>query len=359
MKKKLWKLFFMAMLLVLFPALVGATNGSTEYRGLALVADRFDLVSEQSIDQLLGLCIRYRIDTLYVPAVEFLEALYSSDLLPRSQVLLNNATPLEFDPLAYILQKGKTFGILVVPTVDFFTVWPSEDTPVNPRHVSNTKPSWMSRDGMGQLLTSPMVLDPGVAEVQAFCISLFKEVLTRYTPSALALKNFAYPSPQYGFNPLAMKSFESWKRQNFASVTNFDDFRSWVLDDLVARFSQMRAGLGVQTSLVLFHSSDFPAASTSHFQNWLSWVNGNKVQLLVSWYAYADLATVNHDTRFQLESVAGSRFWPALRPLELVPSQFRLIAAKVHEFPVSGLVVDTKDAATLEFLNAIGFGIPR
>ena len=46
---------------------------------LGVRANRLDLISEQSLDQLLGMCIQFRVDTLYVPIVSYMEALYLSD----------------------------------------------------------------------------------------------------------------------------------------------------------------------------------------------------------------------------------------------------------------------------------------
>ncbi|HOX65173.1 MAG TPA: hypothetical protein PLB79_05120, partial [Thermotogota bacterium] len=71
---------------------------------LGVRANRLDLISEQSLDQLLGMCIQFRVDTLYVPIVSYMEALYLSDQLPRSNVLINNHAPDSFDPLRYLME---------------------------------------------------------------------------------------------------------------------------------------------------------------------------------------------------------------------------------------------------------------
>jgi len=329
------------------------------YKSLAVKVERNHLISEKSIDSLLGICIKYRIDTLFVPAVYFMEALYDSRILPRSNVLINNKTPSDFDPMEYILKKSATFGILVVPTFDFFTAWPSRDFPINRLHVVNMHPEWLSFDSQGKLLYEPVSLDPGVPEVQNFCISIFREFLINYSPAAVAISEYGYYSAVYGYNPFSMKEFETWSRNNYGKVVTFDDFRVYTLENILKRLISQRDALGFSGRIFLFTLSDPEISKKRHFQDWMNWVNAGLVDFSIFEYWLADLKTIGYDTSKAFDKISGARFLPFISPSGLIPSQFQLIIEELKKLSVSGIVVDTIDGSFLNFLNINNFGVPR
>lgn len=332
---------------------------SSEALGLSVQAQRMDLVSEESIDNLMGRCINYRIDTLYVPIISFMESLYESRILPRSNVLINNGTPLHFDPLSYAMKKGETFGIRIIPVIDFLTVWPSQDFPNNLLHVSKTQPDWLSRNIQGKLLYDPVFLDPGVPQVQEFIISLIREILIQYKPSQIAFSNFCYPNPEYGYNPYALKEYEQYLRDNHSSIVNFNTFRQSVLSDVIKRLSSLVQSLGLSTKLIIYHTSQYERALDEHFQDWVYWLNKGYADLGIMWYWFPDKKNVAHDTQWALEHVIGQRVVPAFSPDQLQYSQFLIVMNTILDFPVTSIVVDTNEAHLLQILNDNQVGITR
>jgi len=327
--------------------------------GLSLEAQRLDMINEVSIDNLFGKCINYRIDTLYIPIVSFMESLYESRILPRSNVLVNNDSMISFDPLAYALKKGATFGIRIIPVIDLLTVWPSQDLPNNPLHISKKQPNWLSRDSEGKLLYNPIFLDPGAPRVQDFIISIIKEILIQYKPSHIAFSNFQYPDPEYGYNPYALKEYEQYLRDNHSQVTNFSDFRRDVLSNLIMRLNALVQTLGLSTRLVIYHTSNYENSLTQHFQDWVYWLNKDYVDTGIMWYWFTDKKNVAHDTQWALEHIKGQKIVPAFSPDNLQYSQFLVVMNTILDFPVSGIVVDTNDSFLLELLNNNKVGIPR
>ena len=348
------KILFIILILGFF-----SLSFSNEYVSLSVVADRVDLISEASVDQLFGKCISYRIDTVYLPLISYMEALYISKLLPRSNVLINLSSSITFDPLEYALKKGENFGVRVIPLIDLFTVWPSKDLPINALHVSNKHPEWLSRDSLGRLLTDPVILDPGVNEVQEFIIALVKEVLIKYQPSQLAFSNFGYPNPVYGYNPFSLKKYEQYRRDNGTKIINFDDFRKDVLSDMIKRIAALTQSLGLPTKLYMFHTSNYEKSLEQHFQDWVYWINKTYVDMGVMWYWFGDKKNVAFDTQWALENVLRARIVPALSLDDFQPAQFSLILKTALSFPVSGVVVDTTDSNVMMILNTNKVGIPR
>jgi len=332
---------------------------STEPLGLSLEAQRIDLISEESIDNLMGKCINYRIDTLYIPIVSFMEALYESKILPRSNVLINNDSSASFDPLAYAMKKGDIFGIRIIPVVDLFTAWPSQDLPNNLMHLSRKQPDWMSRNEMGKLLYNPVFLDPGVPQVQNFTISLIREILIKYKPAYIAFSDFYFPTPEYGYNPYSLKEYEQYLRTKHSQIVNFDTYRQSVLNNLIMRLDALVQSLGLSTNLLIYHTSHYDNSLSVHFQDWVYWLNKGYVDLGIMWYWFSDKKNVAHDTQWALEHIKGQKFVPAFSPDQLQYSQFLLILNTILDFPVSGIVVDTINTNLLDILNENKVGIPR
>ncbi len=347
------------LLLLMMIVIISTTFFSSVNKGLSVVVDRIDLVSEESIDKLLGKCIKYRIDTLYVPAVSFMESLYDSKMLPRSNVLLNNDTPASFDPLAYILEKAYNFDIQIIPLIDVFTVWPSEDIPFNQLHIAKQHPDWFSRNSSGEVLTDPVILDPGIPAVQNFSISIIKELLKNYKPNQIAFYNFEYPSQDYGYNPYALKEFEQYRRDNSMRIVNFQTYRREALDDLIKRMKALTTSLGLSTRIFMFNTSDYQQSLDNHFQDWVFWINKGYVDWSVFWYWFPDKKNVSYDTQWALEHILHQKIIPAFSPQNLQFSQYLTVLDSILGFEVSGIVVDTTEKGVMEILNENGVGIPR
>jgi uncharacterized lipoprotein YddW (UPF0748 family) len=329
------------------------------YLQLGITVNRIQLISEETIDHLLGLCIRYRIDTLYVPVVSNMEAFYDSRILPRSSVLINNGAFSDFDPLRYIISKGKRFNVFIVPVVDCLTVWPSKDFPVIRNHVSVEHPEWLSMDSLGRILATPAILDPGVPDVQAFLISLLKEILLRYNIPAIALEHFEYPNGSYGYNPYSLKEYEKNKRSITNATYTLNDFRIETLSDLLSRFNALRDSLGVVTNIHLITETDPKRCKSERFQDWLSWINSRQIAHAALWYWFADVKTVRYDTLYTLENLSSRNVFFGLSPNSLMPEQLELLLKEITSYPIKGVVVDTFDEDILEKLNSYGIGIPR
>lgn len=359
MKKRIG-VIFLCTLISLSALLVGqTTRPNPQPRGLGIVLPRSALISEEVIDRVLGLCIQHRVDTLYVPAIAYMEALYSSSILPRSNILINNHTPVDFDPIRYIMRKSSTLGIRTILVVDLFTAWPSEDIPFNPLHVTRRFPQWFSYDSFGQMHTSPIFLDPGHPEVQRFALSLVQEILIRYQPSHIALDAFGYHNREFGYNPTALRDYEQKKRERYQSLYTFDAFREDVLDDLVFRIAALRDSLGVFTQFMAFVSSDITFARRDYFQNWAKWVNAGYLQSVMLSYWYPDVQRVRYDTVQAFEILHQGRFVPSLNPFEMLPPQLEIIVKELLDFPVPQIVLKTYSPDVLRMMNSWNVGIPR
>jgi len=344
---------------ILIISLGWTTPQETHPRGLGIVLPKSALVSEEVIDSVLGMCIQFRVDTLYVPAISYMEALYVSDILPRSNVLINHPTPLDFDPIGYILRKAATLGVRTVLMLDLFTAWPSEDIPFNPLHVTRRSPQWLSHDSIGQLHTAPIILDPGNPQVQSFILSLLREIMIRYQPMFIALENFQYPNRAYGYNPSALIEFERKKRESYHQVYSFDTFREQTLDDLIFRISALRDSLGVFTQFSAFVPSDIQLSRRDTFQNWAKWVNAGHLHSVALSYWYPDIQRVRYDTSQAFETLYQGRFVPVLNPFDMNALQLEVIVKEILGYPIPQIILSTFSPDILRMMNSWSVGVPR
>ena len=92
-------------------------GNSFNYQCLWVVRDA--LQSRKSIDDLINFASEKNINDLFVQVRGRGDALYKSQMIPRSQLLPSN----EFDPLSYLLHNIKGKGIKVHAWVNVYLIW--------------------------------------------------------------------------------------------------------------------------------------------------------------------------------------------------------------------------------------------
>ena len=98
-------------------------NNSINYQCLWVVRDA--LKSEKSINELINFASEKKINDLFVQVRGRGDALYNSQIIPRSQLLPDN----DFDPLLYLLKNIKDKGIKVHAWVNVYLLWSSKTLP--------------------------------------------------------------------------------------------------------------------------------------------------------------------------------------------------------------------------------------
>ena len=170
-------------------------GNSFNYQCLWVVRDA--LQSRKSIDDLINFASEKNINDLFVQVRGRGDALYKSQMIPRSQLLPSN----EFDPLSYLLQNIKGKGIKVHAWVNVYLIWSNRIMPIDKKHIIYNNEDWVdtieewplninrqlnrvSRNNGGE----GVFLAPNHPEVSNYLVSVFKEIIDNYEIDGLHLK---------------------------------------------------------------------------------------------------------------------------------------------------------------------------
>tara|TARA_B100001750_G_scaffold187042_1_gene156378 strand:- start:997 stop:2220 length:1224 start_codon:yes stop_codon:yes gene_type:complete len=221
-------------------------DNSINYQCLWVVRDA--LKSEKSIDELINFASEKQINDLFVQVRGRGDALYNSQIIPRSQLLPES----DFDPLLYLLQNIKGKGIKVHAWVNVYLIWSNKILPKDKKHLIYNNEEWIdtteewprninrdlnsisqNNDGEG------IFLAPNHPEVNNYLITVFKELLDNYKIDGLHLDYIRYQDVEYGRNPYAIAKFKRdvgrdpnpWflemERSNIASPRLIGNMKQW------------------------------------------------------------------------------------------------------------------------------------
>jgi len=221
-------------------------GNSFNYQCLWVVRDA--LQSRKSIDDLINFASEKNINDLFVQVRGRGDALYKSQMIPRSQLLPSN----EFDPLSYLLQNIKGKGIKVHAWVNVYLIWSNRTMPIDKKHIIYNNEDWVdtieewplninrqlnrvSRNNGGE----GVFLAPNHPEVSNYLVSVFKEIIDNYEIDGLHLDYIRYQDADYGRNPYAIAKFKKdvgrdpnpWflemERSNVASQRLIGNLKQW------------------------------------------------------------------------------------------------------------------------------------
>ena len=221
-------------------------GNSFNYQCLWVVRDA--LQSRKSIDDLINFASEKNINDLFVQVRGRGDALYKSQMIPRSQLLPSN----EFDPLSYLLQNIKDKGIKVHAWVNVYLIWSNRTMPIDKKHIIYNNEDWVdtieewplninrqlnrvSRNNEGE----GVFLAPNHPEVSNYLVSVFKEIIDNYEIDGLHLDYIRYQDADYGRNPYAIAKFKKdvgrdpnpWflemERSNVASQRLIGNLKQW------------------------------------------------------------------------------------------------------------------------------------
>jgi uncharacterized lipoprotein YddW (UPF0748 family) len=320
----------------------------SEVRGLWVV--RTALVSQAEVDRVVDEAQRAGLNTLFVQVRGRGDAYYLSKDVPRSPLL--RGQPLDFDPLARLIQRSHQRGIEVHAWVNALLVG-GFAMPMPPGHAVEQHPEWLmvprnaaqaalatKPAGLAPLIRRSAASDPdvegyylspsasGVAEALE---SAILEIVRSYPVSGLHLDFIRYPNPDYDWSLAALEGFaRSTGRTGdllaapVADPQGWERYRRETLTALTERL--VKAARGARPGL-LISAAVVPDQSTalhSRYQDWPDWL-ARGVMDAVCPMAY----TV--DTRVFRQQVSQARD-------RLGPGQSVWAGVGAYRLPLSGIL---------------------
>ena len=224
-----------------------------EVRALWVV--RYALHSPEAVREMVADAAASGFNTLLVQVRGRADALYSSSLEPRAELLADSPP---FDPLQTVIDEAHERGLAVHAWVNTHLVWGPADPPQSPTHLVNAHPDWLAvprslgrelydRDprhpAFLRLLTrharinsarfEGLYSSPSHPQVQERVEAVWLELAANYDLDGIHFDYVRLPSPDFDYSRGALERFREWVRPR-VPADRFDDLTAESADDPLA-----------------------------------------------------------------------------------------------------------------------------
>lgn len=250
------------------------------------------------------------VNAIFVQVYARGEALYNSDIAPRSQDLFG--APYNYDPLSLIIQLAHRNGFKVHAWLNLYYVWSHAPFPASFQHISNKYPEWFIADSLGISLRTLTVeeikalglegyfLEPGNEKVKQFVTEIAHEIAKNYDVDGIHLDYCRYPGREYGYDiparvsfmrenyvdPIALKQRRKI-REEFGYEAFFDLNKRWddwrreqvtlTVREIKNTVKAIKPKIEVSAAVI----GDVEHASDNLFQDWVKWAQNNDVDFVI------------------------------------------------------------------------------
>ncbi len=189
------------------------TRRVPEFRALWVL--RNTLVSSSRIDEMLRQAASSGMNVLFVQVRGRGDALYTSTLAPRSELLSDAG----FDPLAYTVARAHSMGLEVHAWLNTFLVWSAPQPPRNQSHILLSRSHWvhvradgrslmgLSRPEIEAMGAEGVFIAPGNPDVRTHIRAVVRELVERYDLDGIHLDYVRYPSMEVGYDAATRTEF--------------------------------------------------------------------------------------------------------------------------------------------------------
>jgi uncharacterized lipoprotein YddW (UPF0748 family) len=340
---------------------------------------RFDLDSPDKIGSVCNEAKQARFDQLLVQVRGRGDAMYQSEIAPRSENLAQ--TQANFDPLGQLLVDCAPLPLHA--WLNTYYLWGDTTPPDNANHPGHPNQPWILADNTGRPVSSyteqekrlgwieGSYADPSSAEYRALFVRVVTELLARYPVSGIHLDFIRYPGAGYGKSEVLAKEFSQiWgldprllpDHLNSATITAWleetqpqadrvlttaalfwNEFRAGQITQLLREVRQTVEQHGPPESALSV--AVFPEASGAYLDNgqeWQAWVGEGLVDALYPMAYFGDSDRVANQLR---EIIANTphppkvALWAGLGALSKGPEQLGEEARIAGEYGYDGVAL--------------------
>ncbi|MFA5105291.1 MAG: family 10 glycosylhydrolase [Candidatus Margulisiibacteriota bacterium] len=290
---------------------------------------RFQLDSKQKIDNFVKTAQKYRFDTLFVQVVGRGQAYYDSEAIPKMK--------LDFDPLAYTVEKSHSAGLKVHAWLNAYYVWSSSEVPSDPTHVVILHPDWIVRSS-----SNMKFLDPSKKEVKKYLCDMYVEVAEKYDVDGIHFDYIRYDVAYDGLDIESRRSFSNayWldpffivhypqSVKDYYGVQGYKKLRKqWIeykcrqVNELVRDASKeiRLANKGIKISAAVYQ--DISVAVEGKGQNWPVWLKLGWIDFAVPMIYSKDVDVVKRRTQESAKAAGRGRILVGLGAYLVSPEDF-------------------------------------
>ena len=267
-------------------------------------------------DEILGNCVKWGLNAVFLQVRPSGDALYKSDLFPWSKYLtgsVGTAPQDGFDPLEYWVEAAHKRGLELHAWINPYRITRSKDTEWN--SLPSTHPAKMNPDWVVKYSDGNYYFNPGIPEVRDLVTRGAVEIVQNYDVDGLHMDDYFYPGTD--FNDAA--TYQKYG----SSFSNIADFRRDSVNQLVAQLDTAVHNIdpdiqfGISPSGIWANKSTDPRGSNtngsehyvSSYADSLYWIENGLVDYIIPqiyWeigHKLADFATL---ADWWNDAVAGS-----------------------------------------------------
>lgn len=259
----------------LFVLETGYSTEFDQFEFKCLWVVRNAITNPASIDEMLDFAADHGFNHLMVQVRGRGDALYKSNLVPRSELLAEN----DFDPLEYVIKNAHDKGIKVHAWVNVYFIWASDKNPKSSNHILNINPQWLDSNGKdtSQYLNNGndvqhFYLAPHHPEVENHLLAVFRELTALYAMDGLHLDYVRFNDSEYGNNIEARTLFNQQKNDYQEENIQWDQFKSSSVTSLVKNTKLMLNDVRPDCILSAAVKPNLNSAKSRFSQEWDLWL---------------------------------------------------------------------------------------
>ncbi len=267
---------------------------------------RHEIATPQKIDRLISSVKNTDIRNLFVQVRGRGDAYYDSAYEPKPVDV-----PPDFDPLDYIIKKGKKSGIKIHAWINVSFVLNPENYPAISDHILSKHPDWVTYDYKGRPMTDytsrelrknileGYFLDPAVPGVRIYTAGIVRDIVSKYKIDGIHLDFIRYPYSGYnryykkylsdfGYNPYARREFKKKYGVDPVKINRFgnsrykklfDSYRRDKITDIVRLINKT---VKEKDNSVLVSAAVMPRYDLGrdvYFQDWPYWLDNGLIDI--------------------------------------------------------------------------------
>jgi len=259
------------------------TAGINQFDERCLWVVRDIMTNEQAIDEMIEFADENGFNNLLVQVRGRGDAYYRSQLVPRSELLLDPF----FDPLAYVIDRAHAKDLNVHAWVNVYLVWSTVNRPRALHHVYNGHSDWIDTNGNdtatlfnkeNDIAGEGYFLAPHHPEVNKHLLAIFRELTALYELDGLHLDYIRFHDAEYG-NNVDAKTYYYQNRYNHnkpvfdnENSIEWDTYRRSAITDLIKETKQMLLDVRPGCKLSAAVKPNLLMARNRYFQEWDVWL---------------------------------------------------------------------------------------
>ena len=299
-------LFYKALFLLFFNFLFSTILPNVNNKCFWITKN--NLVDSTSVNQVVDFINKNDIDKVFFQVRSRGDALYQSDLVPKSEIILS-----DFDPLNYFLEKKYDMNVEVHAWFNTYILWSNKILPIDSLHFYHQCPECLESDFNGKSDKNTILsqyqsknwegiyLSPMHPQVNTHILEVINELVSKYDLDGIHLDYIRYQDSFYGYITEGLEQFISKfsfypKDINrgiisprFGYSKSYVDslkliwkkYRSDKITELVRslKYSFINDSLDIQLSAAV--KPNFIDSKNRWYQDWSSWIKEDLMDFTV------------------------------------------------------------------------------